>query len=127
MKTVKTSRGRLIDMGALRAQNETTKAVGNVPMNARGDIVDSRGNVKVSKEKISAAYYENNVPGADTKQVSVKEDKVEKVIEVEETVTSDEPALVEVSRELRERKDGTLYYEVEYADGSMAEVDAEDE
>ena len=55
MKTVKTARGRIIDMAALAAKAEETRAVSNVPVNARGDIIDNRGNVKVTKEKITAA------------------------------------------------------------------------
>ena len=31
---IKTARGAVIDMAALAAKNETTRAVGNVPMNA---------------------------------------------------------------------------------------------
>ena len=53
MKTVKTAKGRMLDMGALAAQNEETRAISNVPINARGDIIDNRGNVKISREDIS--------------------------------------------------------------------------
>ena len=36
----------MIDMAALAAQNERTRAVGNVPMNARGDRLNEDGTVK---------------------------------------------------------------------------------
>ena len=61
MKTVTTARGNQINMGALAAQHEQTRAISNMPLNARGDIIDNRGKVKVSKEKISAAYYKDTV------------------------------------------------------------------
>ena len=37
MRNTKTARGSMIDMAALAARHETTLAVSNVPMNARGD------------------------------------------------------------------------------------------
>lgn len=117
MKSVKTARGRTIDMAAMVAQNETTRAVSNLNMNARGDIIDSRGNVEIPKEKVSKEYYKNNVPNADTKEISIKDPVDEdKTVEV-----SDEPK--EVSRKERKRDDGTVYYEVEYSDGSMDTIE----
>ena len=61
MKRVKTARGKILDMGALATQHEKTRAVSNVPVNARGDIIDNRGNVTVQREKISKEYYKDNV------------------------------------------------------------------
>lgn len=117
MKSVKTARGRTIDMAAMVAKNETTRAVSNLNMNARGDIIDSRGNVEIPKEKVSKEYYKNNVPNADTKEISIK-DPVDEDNKVE---VSDEPK--EVSRKERKRDDGTTYYEVEYSDGSMDTIE----
>lgn len=39
-KTYKTAQGKTVDMGRLVLQNEQTRAVGNMKVNARGDIVD---------------------------------------------------------------------------------------
>lgn len=114
MKSVKTARGRTLDMSALAAKNEKVRAISNVPVNARGDIIDSRGNVKVPQEKVSQKYYQNNVPGADAKSVSVKED-----LTTSKNKKSDDP--IEISRVTRTRADGTTYDEVEYSDGSMSE------
>ena len=61
MKTVKTRRGKTLNMAQLAAQNETARAISNVPINARGDIIDNRGNVKVPKEKISKEYDRDNL------------------------------------------------------------------
>jgi hypothetical protein len=107
MKSVKTARGRSLDMSALAAKNEKTRAISNMPVNARGDIIDNRGNVKIPREKVSKEYYKNNVPGADQTEISVK------------PAASNDP--VEVSRITRTRADGTTYDEVEYSDGSMSE------
>ena len=44
-KVYKTARGKLVDMGSLRLQNENVRAVGNMGVNARGDRIDSEGNI----------------------------------------------------------------------------------
>lgn len=138
MKTVKTARGRTLDMGALSAKNEKTRAVSNMNMNARGDIIDNRGNVEISREQISKEYYKDNVPGADKKDISIKED--EKPAEAKKPVDTPKPApkkpatpktapapatpkVTEVSRTARTRDDGSQYFEVEYSDGSMEDIE----
>ena len=50
-KVYKTARGKTIDMGALILQNENVRAVGNMNVNARGDILDSSDRVIDSKNK----------------------------------------------------------------------------
>jgi glucan-binding YG repeat protein len=132
MKTVKTARGRTLDMGTLAAKNEKTRAVSNLNMNARGDIIDNRGNVEIPREKIQKEFYKDNVPGADTKEVSLKKEettKEKKTVVEQPKATSKkkatEPAVTEVSRTARTRDDGTQYFEVEYSDGSMEDVDQE--
>lgn len=37
--------GKQVDMGALRAKNERERAVGNMNVNARGDIIDSNNQI----------------------------------------------------------------------------------
>ena len=39
-KTYRTAQGKTVDLGALMLQNENTRAVGNMKVNARGDLVD---------------------------------------------------------------------------------------
>lgn len=139
MKTIKTARGRTINMGQLASENEQARAVSNVPVNARGDIIDSRGKVKVPREKISKEYYRDNLQGIEEK-VSIKADEVEPIEPVvTEEVKEPEPApkpkpkakaksapepvveeeVTEIGRRQRTRDDGTTYWEVEFSDGSM--------
>lgn len=55
MGVYRTATGKQIDMGALIARNEKTRAVGNMKVNARGDTIDGHGRIiepvttKVSK------------------------------------------------------------------------------
>lgn len=41
-KVYRTAQGKLVDLGRLQLQNENTRAVGNMGVNARGDLIDSR-------------------------------------------------------------------------------------
>lgn len=40
-KVYRTAQGKLVDLGRLQLQNENTRAVGNMGVNARGDKIDS--------------------------------------------------------------------------------------
>jgi hypothetical protein len=44
VKKYRTAQGRVVDLGALQLKNETIRAVGNMGVNARGDILDSMNN-----------------------------------------------------------------------------------
>ena len=142
MKRVKTAKGRILDMSALAAKNETERAVSNLPLNARGDIIDNRGNVEVSREDISKEYYKDNVPGSDVEEISIQAEEkapdatVQPVTPKKETPKETPKAptpiptprnigdkVTEISRTPRTRDNGTSYFEVEYSDGSMEDLE----
>ena len=50
--------GRMIDVEKLRAANENVQAVGNMNVNARGDVLGAGGQVVTPKETIIKKYYE---------------------------------------------------------------------
>lgn len=53
----KSANGKTVDMGALRLQNEKTRAVGNMRVNARGDEVDDRNRViRTKQEQVNKQY-----------------------------------------------------------------------
>lgn len=66
----KSARGQEIDMAALTAANGSQKALGNVRMNAQGDILDQQGNIIKRRTQIVQDYYKNNPNGV--KKVSLK-------------------------------------------------------
>ena len=68
---VKTMQGKTLDIGAIMAQNETTIALGNASMNARGDIIGPGGQIVRRKEQVAQEYHKRN-PNA-VKTVSLKE------------------------------------------------------
>jgi hypothetical protein len=49
--------GKPVDMGALFLQNENTRAVGNMNVNARGDILDSANRVVETKTRQAQRKY----------------------------------------------------------------------
>jgi len=53
----RTAQGKMIDMDLLRSQNEHVRAVGNLNVNARGDIIDSHGRVINDNTKRVNEYY----------------------------------------------------------------------
>jgi len=57
MKSYRSAMGKNVDMGALLAKNESTRAVGNMKVNARGDTIDSQGRIiKPITEKVNQSY-----------------------------------------------------------------------
>lgn len=50
--------GRMVDIEKLRAANESVQAVGNMNVNARGDVLGAGGKVVTKKEQIIKKYYE---------------------------------------------------------------------
>ncbi len=50
--------GKMIDIDKLRAANENVQAVGNMNVNARGDVLGAGGKVVTKKEKVIQKYYE---------------------------------------------------------------------
>jgi hypothetical protein len=137
MRNTKTARGGMIDMAALAAQHETTRAVGNVPMNARGDRLNEDGSVKMKAEDIAVAHQNTVTPPVqqpisdpkpiqqEIKQTAVKPDstpeptesfKDPEVVNLEEQFSEEPEAISKITRT---RDDGTKYVEIEYDDGSI--------
>ncbi len=111
----KTHRGREFNMSAFAEKNGDTRAVGNSSMNARGDIIDAKGNVKIPTQTISRTLAD--VKAKESKKVSLKAD--ETIVPVKNTKVSAEPVgpIVVSQREI-ETDDGPAI-EIEYDDGSM--------
>ena len=54
----RTMQGRMVDIEKLRAANENVQAVGNMNVNARGDILGPGGQIATKKETVIKKYYE---------------------------------------------------------------------
>jgi hypothetical protein len=49
-QTYRTAQGQNLDMAALKLRNETERAVGNLKVNARGDIIDESNKVLTNRK-----------------------------------------------------------------------------
>ena len=54
----RTMQGRMVDIEKLRAANESVQAVGNMNVNARGDVIGPGGTIVTPKETVIKKYYE---------------------------------------------------------------------
>ena len=54
----RTMQGRMVDIEKLRAANESVQAVGNMNVNARGDVLGAGGQVITPKADVIKKYYE---------------------------------------------------------------------
>ena len=131
MREVITAKGKVLNMAALASANEKEIAVGNMDVNARGDVLKSgrRGEIVIQNEEVQQAYYDAIKPASET--VSIKQDpvpvKAEKIqSNVKKTYKKttkrtgiDEPGIVD--RRTVEKSDGTIVEEIEFSDGSIKE------
>tara|TARA_B100000963_G_scaffold346683_1_gene352172 strand:- start:5534 stop:5998 length:465 start_codon:yes stop_codon:yes gene_type:complete len=154
MRNTKTARGAIIDMSALAAQHETTRAVSNVAMNARGDRLNQDGSVKVKAEDIAVAHQNmqhppEQQPISDPKPIEPKIEKPKTKAKKKQQTVSEQlqddlepikqeplmPNLEEqfsqepeaISKITRTRDDGTKFVEIEYDDGSIETVELSEE
>ena len=96
----KTARGKEINMAALIAANDTSVAVSNVNMNARGDILGPGGEIEVPAQEVQKKYYEEKLT-APAETVKTLDDLQEKVTGKKEG--SIEVLASDLAEELRHR------------------------
>ena len=61
----KSARGKMIDMDKVKLPQETTTAVGNMRVNARGDLIGSAGQIAAGRNQImDQVYAVNSAPEA---------------------------------------------------------------
>lgn len=56
-KVYRSMQGREVDMEALAARNETMPSIGNVRMNARGDLLGPGGAIIKKREEVVNEHY----------------------------------------------------------------------
>lgn len=62
----RTAQGKNIDMRALQLKNEKVKAVGNMGVNARGDLVDSSNKTVTGRNQKVSSQYRKTTNVSDT-------------------------------------------------------------
>lgn len=91
MSEYRTNKGQTINMDELRQKNEKTIAVGNMNVNAKGDLLGKGGQIKKTAKERTKPYYENN-PKA-VKQVGLKSLSTEDLDDEIETVVEEDASL----------------------------------
>ena len=61
--------GRMVDIDQLRAANDATPAVGNMKVNARGDVLGPKGQIVKPKAEVIKKYYEHPKGMADDRVI----------------------------------------------------------
>jgi hypothetical protein len=56
-KIYKTARGRMVDIDKVKLANETTVAVGNMRVNARGDIIGAGNQIAATRNQVMDQVY----------------------------------------------------------------------
>ena len=64
MSGYRTAQGKVINMDTLSTMHEKTRAVGNMGVNARGDVLDQHNRVVKEASKRTSAAYKNTVTTA---------------------------------------------------------------
>lgn len=68
-KIYRTAMGKMVDLGSMQLQNENTRAVGNMGVNARGDLLDSQNRPIRSKNQQVAKQYSRQVSNVQDSKV----------------------------------------------------------
>lgn len=58
----RSANGKVVDMDQLRQKHETTVAVGNIRVNARGDELGPGGTIVKTRDEQLREFYENAQP-----------------------------------------------------------------
>jgi hypothetical protein len=68
-KQYRTAQGKLVDLGALQLRNENVRAIGNMPVNSRGDMLDANNRPIDTRNQQVARQYRKQVNAAQGSQV----------------------------------------------------------
>lgn len=61
-KIYRSANGKIVDMDQLRQKNETTVAVSNIKINARGDELGPGGQIVKTRDERLQEFYKNAEP-----------------------------------------------------------------
>lgn len=104
MAVYRTAQGKQIDMAALAAKNEKTRAVGNMRVNARGDTIDGSGKViepvtaKVSKQYEKTVGNKSALPTKKPPAPKKQESKIDVDLQQLDAEFNDDDA-IEIEKE----------------------------
>ena len=99
-KVYRTAQGKVVDIGALMLQNEQTRAVGNMKVNARGDKVDASGKPVSTRNQQVTKAYNRQINTANTPvHSSAKAAQAAQAAELEKQQAAEAKAIRQAKRE----------------------------
>jgi hypothetical protein len=81
-KIYRTAQGKMVDLGRLQLQNENTRAVGNMKVNARGDRLDSLNRPIQSRNEQVDRQYQRQVTQTQERVSTSQKSRAKKQAEI---------------------------------------------
>ena len=100
----RTMQGRYIDIEKLRGANEDTRAVGNMNVNARGDVLGPGGQIATPKADVIAKYYEQPKGKVDDTPARMRQTPPRRVAPAPKAVESKPAPQPRATRQARQAK-----------------------
>ena len=102
-KMYRTALGKQVDMGSLLTKNETVRAVGNMGVNARGDVLNKKNATVITKATVVNTEYRKQIHNqVEDVPVGTNTTKDEAELEIE---GFDTPLTAPVTDEAQEEKE----------------------
>lgn len=74
-KVYRTAQGRIVDLGAIQLQNENVRAVGNMSVNARGDLLDADNRPISTRNRQVASQYKKQTTNVSETRVDYRKNQ----------------------------------------------------
>lgn len=95
-KMYRSAQGKMVDLGTLQLQNESTRAVGNMGVNARGDRVNSENKpIDTRNQQVKRQYDRQVAPTREKPPTSAR--AVREAAQADTTVVKQEDPIIGVS------------------------------
>jgi hypothetical protein len=92
----RTAQGKMVDLGAMQLQNENVRAVGNMKVNARGDLIDSQNQpIDSRSQQVNKQYRRQTSNVSDTSVAKKKSSPVAPAPLATETNVSPTTSVIE--------------------------------
>ena len=105
----RTMQGRMINIEKLRSANEDIRAVGNMNVNARGDVLGAGGQIATPKADVIAKYYEQPKGKVDDTPIRMRQTPPRRVApapQIAESKPAPQPRTTRRTRTTRTPKKG---------------------
>lgn len=82
-RVYRTAQGKVVDLGAIQLQNEETRAVGNMNVNARGDLIDHQNRPVARRPGQVKKQYDRQVTNVSDSPVVASRQRAQAAVEAD--------------------------------------------